>query len=317
LRNARKPYSLKLALGAGSVWGGADIFYLEKPPKDKYDCAHTWSRGKYCIVTTGSSAMDQVTRVLDFPLVGPELFEWGTSSSSPRTNRVRLSDGVVDDYMGLTDVLVRNVEHSVVFMNTETPLCTADKWNPANNTDEDIMMSCIVYTIPILFGVFTRAPQWGLEEDRVEKLQIFKRSHFVPFVQMLQTNQAKNNTAVARMNLTTVGNTYWGIPANRTIDLAMFYLSSSPEFVSQLPDDTQRELQLGDKGIFANFPHYKTSFQNAPISFNELRRSIRNSDVDLIQTGFNFFYPHQIHLLSALTSWAVQRNEDLIRDMFE
>merc|ERR1712086_481455 len=90
------------------------------------------------------------------------------------------------------------------------------------------------------------------------------------------------------------------------IDVAMFYLSDSQDWLESLPADTRKELKKGPKGAFANFPYYHTMGQNALI------RRGRSRKEGLVTTSLMDLTAEQVNLLSHLTSWAVERNKDLL-----
>jgi len=317
-----KPWSLKRAAGASSTWGDKDLAFLEMAPEGSRDCED--STGKHCKVISGDGTVDMLTELFDYPLIGPQVDEWATSEASPITNTVRLGDGDVDgDVLGLMDVLVRNVDHSVSFLNTGTPLCSADVWDPASDITVEKLDECIDNYLPPLFGIeVTNSPNvWNTPERSTQKLQIFRSEDFAPFVKKMQDNLAAGKTAVAREKLTTVENAFSGIPAGHELDLCLFYLSSSPRFEAGLPADTRAELAKGEEGIFGSFPNYHTLLQNAilklPSTLQEVWTAISNDEVDLIAQGLTSLLPEQVHLMAGLTSWAVMENRDLLADMFD
>eukprot|EP00947_MAST-08B_sp_MAST-8B-sp1_P004170 g4170.t1 len=297
------PWTLKRAAGASSAWGDNDLYYLETPPNPLDRSCSWWQT--YCTVTTGGGLLDTVTGFTKFPVLGPKATNWATGVDKPSSNNIRLSDGDVDgDLLGLLDVIIRRVPASVGFGNFGKVLCSKSKWDPAVDTSPAKLTECIATYLPPLFGYAVHEDKWGHPERSPERLQIFKREHFVPLVKMLQDNMDKGLTAFARMTLTTVANTHSGIPAGRQLDC---------KFRALLPQETQDEIAKGADGQFANFPNYFTMGQNgiAPQSLLNIFRTHQQ-----LVKGLTSLTHAQVRLMSALTSWAVDQHKTDLVDLF-
>ena len=189
---------------------------------------------------------------------------------------------------------------------------------------------------------------WGMPERDPSRLQVFKKADFVPFVKQLQASMKAGKTAVARAKLTTVDNEISGVRAGQIIDWCLFYLSDSKPFRAQLPKETRDELAKADSlgcrstnkvtaavgeetkdeakkgatedkdnapdcGEFKNFPHYKVMGNNGP-GLNTLENVFWHGDQ--VVKGLTSLTPPQVRLLSALTTWAVQENKDMVEPLF-
>ena len=129
------------AAGASSVWGERDLYWLtaSTDPSTRNDDRCQFGGGlfcclrKYAVVTTGTSTIvDGLTKLLDVPLVGPLLPDWPKMAEQPEpppSSRYRQGDGDLEgDILAQYNVLVRNVDHEVCFLNTSQPLAPRDKW---------------------------------------------------------------------------------------------------------------------------------------------------------------------------------------------
>ena len=307
-------WSVKRAAGASSAWGDNDLYYLESPPDLSKRTCSWWAT--WCTVETGGGLLDMVTAYTKFPILGPKTTNWGTGVDKPTNNDIRLSDGDVDgDLLGLIDVIPRNVPASLSFFNPSKALCNKTSWDPSTDITPATLEKCIDSYIPPLFGVAsTTGDRWGYPERDTERLHIFanENGEFVKFVQALQQNMEDGKTAAARMTVTTKANRFSGVPGGKKIDWTLFMLSDSKTFRAALPAETQEELDKGDAGQFAHFPHYNTMGQNSP-GLNSFSQILNG---DQAVKGLTSLTNAQVRLLSGLTSWAVKQNMDLVEPLF-
>jgi len=113
-------------------------------------------------------------------------------------------------------------------------------------------------------------------------------------VQMLMD---EGKPAVVRGKYTTINNSFWGISANRSVEVMWVLLTKCSEFEKKLPQETQEAIQLGDDGPFANFPHFKTAFQNG-------------KDITM-------YTRPQVNLLAAQTEYTIIENKGRIKEFFQ
>ena len=115
----------------------------------------------------------------------------------------------------------------------------------------------------------------------------------------MQQAQAKGNGIVVTMNLTTIGNSVWNIPAGITAEVTFVYLGRSLTWESELSDEMQALLvpsdpsdaadpsKTVDKGPFKKFPHYTTA-----------------------AGSINY---EKANALADLTGWTVKKNEEIFK----
>ena len=104
------------------------------------------------------------------------------------------------------------------------------------------------------------------------------------------------------MNLTTVENTWWGIPAGITSQVTFVYLGRLKNWEAELsedmhellvPSDPEDEKNLAvdvDSGPFRSFPHYMTA---GGLEDHE-----------------------RANVLSDLTGWSIKKNAELFKSIF-
>jgi hypothetical protein len=138
-------------------------------------------------------------------------------------------------------------------------------------------------------------PNWENRSFEVEKNQVFPTADWVPVVTAMQKAQQAGNGIFASFNLTTVENSWWGVPAGLTFDVTFGYLGRLSQWEDKLsrgmqelvvPDTTDLSVDI-NHGPFRSFPHYATK-----------------------GGGVN---AEQANLLADLTGWSVLQHEDLFR----
>jgi hypothetical protein len=191
--------------------------------------------------------------------------------------KMLLGDGGDLDNFGIYSSLRRGVSRLAVFVNTETPLNIS--WDatsrPPTHTDIDGYISAY-------FGY-----QVYNETNNMYYLynnQIFASEDFVPIVQGLQSQVNAGNAAVFTSTLTTIENTFMGIPAGLEVTILWDYSSIPQRWFDQLPTSIQNDLNEGDKGPYLDFPYY--SIAHIALS------------------------TQQVNLLANLCTWVVLDNQD-------
>lgn len=132
--------------------------------------------------------------------------------------------------------------------------------------------------------------------------QHWDTSEWYNLITQLQAAQAKGDGNIVTMNLTTIGNSIWNVPAGITTEVTFVCLGRSFTWESQLSPEMQALLvpadpaaakdpsQTVDSGPFKTFPHYATAGGN-----------INNE---------------KANVLADLTGWIVKHNADLFRRIF-
>lgn len=314
-------WSLKQASAASSMWGGMSRYWIEAGPRP----------GRGTSVETSTPIANTVTQPVLNPiceiapwflkdlcrpqnvydgaeLVGTDLLDWNVGQGDPETLNVRLGDGDgVGAVSAIQSILTRGTDKVISLFNTGFSLCNSSYW-PDPGVDSAKTQECMGPNVPAWFGLQALGNSYASVERDPKLTQLFESAGFGPLVTQLQANMAAGKTAVAKVELTTVANGYWGIAAGRQVTLLLFYLTSSPVWEAQLPFETQAELEKGrttGEGLYKSFPYYSALGENA-LGLSAVTGA----------PGLTALYPEQINLLASLTAWAVKENKDLVLDMY-
>lgn len=156
----------------------------------------------------------------------------------------------------------------VLFLNKHTPMLPASDWDvdsdpPSGDQIDDGFQA--------YFGIVPPAPNKVVERSfQIEKNQVFATADYYPVVHAMQAAQAEGKGLVHSVNLTTVENAWWGVPAGITAEITFVYLSRLSQWEAQLSADMQARVvpQKGDPadmsntiahGPFKHYPHYFTA----------------------------------------------------------
>ena len=200
------------------------------------------------------------------------------------------ADGGSLDNSGVTSMLFYpDVSKIIAFVNTE------------NAVTQDANGYIVVdQSIPPLFGFqpyndkvsppYAPASQ-APAHDLTRLSQVFPSEDFQPLLDGLWQSIGGNESMapIFTQPLTTVENSWFGIPAGRTVTLLWVYLGMSQTWRSQITD-WRVKLKLDEELVTQDFPHYGTL------------RTQRS--------------PAQINLLSNLTAWTVLQNEAAFTALF-
>jgi hypothetical protein len=129
---------------------------------------------------------------------------------------------------------------------------------------------------------------------------VFAQEDYAPLITAMQAAQAKGKGIVVTQVLQTVENTWWGIPANRTVEVTWVYMSRLFEWEARLSPEMQALVvppgaaaldasETIQDGPFRKFPHYPTS--GGGVS------------------------PERANLLADLTGWTVRQNKEVFERM--
>jgi hypothetical protein len=229
---------------------------------------------------------------------GMHMNYWSPSDSRPSSEDNLFCDG--GSYMNimLPSMLQRRVQKIVLFLNNNTPLLPASKWNVYEDVPKSEQVSD---SLSSLFGVYENdTATWEQRSFDMRYNQVFSGSDWAPVASALQQAQAVGNGIIATFNLTTVENAWWGIPAGITSQITFVYLGRlsgwekelSAEMRSYLvPEENADDLSIDvDSGPFKGFPHYLTA------------GGLINHE--------------RANALSDLTGWTILKNANLFRSIF-
>ncbi len=92
-------------------------------------------------------------------------------------------------------------------------------------------------TLSMFFGVLpTDYANWENRSYSLGKNQVFSTDDWAPLVVALQAAQAEGSGIISTFNLTTVENSWWGIPAGVTSQVTFVYLGRLAGWEAQLSD---------------------------------------------------------------------------------
>jgi len=222
---------------------------------------------------------------------------WSPSERvAPKASDMLYTDGGCLSDVMLMSFLQRRVSNIVLFLNKHTPMLPASDWNvdvdePSGDQIDDGFQA--------YFGIVPPAPNKIVERSfQIEKNQVFATEDFYPVVHAMQAAQAEGRGVVHSVNLTTVENAWWGIPAGFTAEITFVYLSRLSTWEAELSEEMQ-SMVVPDKGdpadmsntishgVFKGYPHYFTAGG--------------------LQTH------QQTNLLADMSGWVIQQNKELFK----
>eukprot|EP00039_Didymoeca_costata_P029836 m.26625 g.26625 ORF g.26625 m.26625 type:complete len:692 (-) comp7816_c0_seq1:193-2268(-) len=171
-----------------------------------------------------------------WPGVGPN------EKSAKGQRDMLLADGGSLDNSGVISLLRRNVKNLLVLD------CSADPIDQNGNLQP-------------LFGInLTSSSNLNLVYGFSHN-QVFNSSDYDSFINQMVTASETGSAAIATATLTTVENSWWGIPAGNVLNLTWVNFNAPLDWLESLPTDTQNDLQEGINGSLANFPRFGTQSQ--------------------------------------------------------
>lgn len=207
-----------------------------------------------------------------------------------KSREVFVGDGENVENQGVIALLQRGARVIFMFVNSATPL--------TSTVYDSILLvkmgKHIDSSLASLFGFF-EASQTNTED--YSRNQVFARRDLLRVMHALQSSARNGRGAVAALDLETVSNVWWGIPAKRKVRIVFNYLSRAFEWEQALPSEVrdllspwndQRTDSLMINGTFKRFPH-------VPVSQLHISTPMANA-------------------LSSLTTWVVRRNAQLYRN---
>jgi hypothetical protein len=189
--------------------------------------------------------------------------------------------GNLEDY-GLISVLLRKVRAAAVFINTSVKLnLHYDPETPPTLDDIDP-------NLPTLFGYPNEFSPFN---------QVFEKAGFAPLVRSLQAARLAGRSVIARTELTTVANQWWGLDGGHPVSILWVYNERVRDWEQRIPiaSGVPAAIEAGNAptphGPFVGFPNYQVSGQNAP--------------------GSIALTTEQINLLGDVSCWNVTVNAEM------
>mmetsp|Transcript_598 Transcript_598/g.2518 ORF Transcript_598/g.2518 Transcript_598/m.2518 type:complete len:362 (+) Transcript_598:218-1303(+) len=199
----------------------------------------------------------------------------------------KLGDGSIIEDSGVLAMLQRRAKRIVWFINTDTGIASVSEfdWCKAEHAGlkPDGMVSDQVYD------------KFGFGADFFRSNQVFAEKELPRVLCALQTSRDDGKPAVAKFSHDVLPNPRWGIVGGWQLDIVYVYNEKISTFVDMLPNDTQGELHKGSNGEFANYPFYRTVFNN--------------DDHAISLTA------SQVNLLSAQAEFAMRENQAVFEDL--
>jgi len=214
--------------------------------------------------TSSSAFAKEIISQADVSRFTPEDFYWAVNGGGPYSGEPTLfGDGGILENNGLIPLIQRGVKLAIVFANSEAKLDphylpTADPHAEINDPNGHFD----VY-IPSLFGYSNPNWDWNYPNN-----QVFPTSELAMVLSALKHRLVRNEPLIVTCEHTVLANSSWGVKARtEKIWVTWCYLDRCVQWESQLGSETVRQqIIAGNRteptGPYANFPNYKTMFQN-------------------------------------------------------
>lgn len=229
--------------------------------------------------------------------LGLHLSYWSPADHFPSSADTLFCDGGSYENILLISLLQRRVEKIVLFINSITPLQPASEWDVYNDPPSKTQVS---NDMSAFFGIYPDdLATWEKRSFDIGKNQVFDSADWAPVITTLQAAQARGDGIIGTFNLTTIENTWWGIPAGLTPEITFVYLGRlnqwekqlSPEMYDLLVPSENADNYAVDvsSGPFRGFPHYVTSA--------------------------GYLNAERSNVLADMTGWTILKNEALFREV--
>lgn len=247
------------------------LLTVQAPPGREF----TWARG-----ASQSSLAPGAYLSMKLPLIGRAVIDqisyWPPSSLEPAAQDVEIGDGGDSENSGIYPLLRRRVERIVMVYNPPVAVSRREDWDPMAR---DPVLGEISDAFACLWGIYVNPGEYN-------NTIVFPRDTFPGIAAALQDSQASGKGAVTTVELTTVENERFGIPAGITTRLTILYLAASTAWEDRLPADVRAALRTK---TFPGFPFYPTS--------------------DLSLSA------EKVNLLATLTGWTAKANVNEFQDI--
>mmetsp|Transcript_20874 Transcript_20874/g.35177 ORF Transcript_20874/g.35177 Transcript_20874/m.35177 type:complete len:563 (+) Transcript_20874:55-1743(+) len=262
--------------------------------KNPLDLAHTGGASSYAIGMFIDSLPEKLRTNLDYSMQ-----YWSAVDKRPSSEETLFADGGCFENILVSSMLQRQVEKIVLFFNNKIPIQPASSWDVYN---DEYTGEQVTDELAALFGVYPSDEAiWAERGYDYTHNQHWSTEDWYPLITGLQNAQQKGNGNIMTMNLTTIGNSVWNIPAGIRTEVTFVYLGRAFSWEDQLSPEMQALLvpsdpaaaadpsKTVDSGDFKTFPHYAT-------------------------TGGDINHK-KANALADLTGWVVKKNADLFKSI--
>lgn len=242
----------------------------------------------HAVAISSAAPAEALTKTIFGGTLNPRVLYWPIKDGVS-AKETYMGDGGSIDNMGLLSQLQSGVSKALVFMNTAKHL------DPQSAGSESLCDAApnADLTHTAASGLTCYFLHCGEIEGSVYKNnKVFPEDKLQPLLCEFEKLVQQGKPAVVKQTLQLQKNDWWGIAGGREVELVWFYNEKCTDFENKLPAETKAEISKGEGGAFANFPQYKTMFQNG----EELTSYTRV----------------QVNLLAAQTQYAVEQNKDLV-----
>lgn len=209
-------------------------------------------------------------------------------SNGSNGGSVRISRQVLDDLQSLVSDDEEDPEDSMYFEEESTIFDGAEAFLPEY---EDWSQSSI---LP-LFGI--EVPMKG-EFGTFAHNHVFRKEKIIGLLEQLQQAKLLGEPLIAEQTLDVLHNEWWGIKGDYEVTVMWVYLEKVRNFELQLPRETTEEIDKGRKGLFPQFPLYKT--------FGQKKGKIIEPALTI----------EQANLLSAQCEWTIMQASSRFKSFF-
>jgi len=219
---------------------------------------------------------------------------WPVTSSilpGPQAAKVwEFGDGGNIDNSGMLALLQRGVRKALWICSSFRALAPNYDWKTVTQATFDPIAAGVVDQVYTLFGYVDKSDT----TEFVTNNQVFEKDKLLPFMRKVVALKDAGKPAVVKEELTVQTNTWWGIQGGNQLEFIIFYLETSTDFETALPEETQLNIKEGAKGNFKNYPIYSTTGENSgdPLGLT----------------------PSQVNLLAAQGEYSVRQNYQMIED---
>jgi hypothetical protein len=186
----------------------------------------------------------------------PNYEAWSPYAPGETVTTIHTDGGFVDVF-GLVALAARGATRVLC------SYCPPGVWNPAGGI---LMTKDPLEDLYPLFGMLPDGYVFdgglGAYNRTRNGSQIFDKSSWPAFRDMLASTKAAGGPTWVRMKLSVLPNSLFGVSGNYTMDIFMLMLQPSSKFNAMLPTDTRAEIAKGSSGKLANFPVYPLFLQN-------------------------------------------------------
>ncbi|CAJ1406326.1 unnamed protein product [Effrenium voratum] len=183
-----------------------------------------------------------------------------TSAKLPKKQEAityEFGDGGLTDNGGVIPLLQRSAEKVIWVCNSYRSLDPSYDWSKATPENFEPQAAGIVDQVYYTFGYKCPAKNGYWDND-----QVFEKEVCLSLCKEIKRLIDEGKPCIVRRKLKVVPNTWWGVKGGYEVDLLLIYLAQCSDFESHLPTETRAEIEKGAAGPFANYPIYKTEFQN-------------------------------------------------------